>query len=301
MSISNTTTTTTTVQGSMDIVQTIDPLLKYSWFPNSQNYYFLHLHEIVYSFIFYHTIFTYIAPLINKIIFNGRYNKINNKKLKMDFDVHIVSMVQSFVSLYIIWPVLTLPMTSYNIATYQNDYCSMITSLSAGYFIWDLIVCLKYFSVYGFQYLIHAIFALATSLIPLLPVCQVWIPKFLLYEASTPFVNINWFIMQLISPSQKTGLRPVKIPNWLNLINGVLLMTIFFFVRILWGNLAQFVCSYQLYKYRSHMNLWKTRLSMVLAFVTFVLNILNVFWFSKMVKIAKKLSNSSNDNDKKRM
>lgn len=290
----------TTIAGSIQVIQTIDPLLKYSWFPKSQNYYFLHLHEIICSFIFYHVVSTYFAPLVNKIIFGARYTQITDRKLKIDFDVHTVSMVQAFISLYILWPVLTLPLTSYNIATYQNDYCSMVTSLSAGYFIWDLMVCLKYFNIYGFQYLIHAVFALSASLIPLLPVCQVWVPKFLLYEASTPFVNINWFIMQMLVPSKNSNLKPAKVPAWLNLINGILLMVIFFFVRILWGNLAQFIYFYQMYKYRSDMTTLKARLSVVLGSVTLVLNSLNVFWFSKMVKIAKKLANSSNGKEKKR-
>lgn len=294
------TSNNTTMSGLIEVIQTVDPLLKYSWFPKSQNYYLLHLHEIIYSFIFYQLVSTYLAPLVNKIVFGDRYIKIADQELKIDFDIHIVSMVQACVSLYILWPVLTLPLTSYNIATYQNDYCSMVTSLSAGYFIWDLIVCLRYFKVYGFQYLIHAIFALAASLVPLLPVCQVWVPKFLLYEASTPFVNVNWFIMQMLAPSKKSNLKPAKVPTWLNLINGVLLMIIFFSVRILWGNLAQFVYFYQMYKYRSDMTTLKVQLAVILAIITLILNSLNVFWFSKMVKIAKKLANLSNDKDRKR-
>ncbi|CAL9728650.1 hypothetical protein MOUN0_E02674 [Monosporozyma unispora] len=288
-----------TLASSQATIQTVDPLLKYSWFPQSKNYYALHLHEIVYAFLFYQFISSYIAPMINAFIFRERYTSIKDKKLKIDFDIHVVSMVQAFVSLYIIWPVLTLPLFTYNIATYQNDYCSMITALSSGYFVWDLIVCLKYIHIYGFQFLIHAIVALYGSLVPLMPVVQVWVPKFLVYEASTPFVNINWFIMQLTTPPSSSTLKPVKVPLWFNALNGVCLMAVFFIVRIVWGNLAQFMFFYQMFKYRHEMSTLKATLSFVLALVTLVLNMLNFFWFDKMLKIAKKLASPSNKNKKK--
>lgn len=289
-----------TISTSQKVIQNIDPLLKYSWFPNATNYYFLHIHEIVYAFIFYQVISSYIAPIINKLIFGERYTSIKDTKLKVDFDIHIVSMVQAFVSLYILWPVLFLPNFTYNIATYQNDYCSMITSLSAGYFVWDLIVCLKYIHIYGLQFLIHAIVALYGSLVPLMPVCQVWVPKFLVYEASTPFVNINWYIMQLTSSQPGSNLKPASVPMWFNALNGICLMVVFFVIRIIWGNCAQMMYFYQMFKYRHDMTNLKQNLCYVLALVTLVLNMLNFFWFFKMVKIAKKLAGNNDTNNKKK-
>ncbi|CAL9734289.1 hypothetical protein MOSE0_E02630 [Monosporozyma servazzii] len=288
-----------TLTGSQIIIQTVDPLLKYSWFSQSNNYYLLHLHEIAYAFLFYQTISSFIAPMVNRLIFGERYTSIKDEKLKIDFDIHVVSMVQALISLYIIWPVLTLPFFSHNIATYQNDYCSMVSSLSAGYFVWDLIVCLKYIHIYGFQYLIHAVVALYGSLVPLMPVIQVWVPKILMYEASTPFVNINWYIMQLTSPPTASNLKPVNVPMWFNALNGVCLMAVFFVVRIVWGNIAQVMYFHQLFKYRNDMTTLKAYLSLLLAFVALVLNILNMFWFNKMLKIAKKLSSPSDKNKKR--
>lgn len=293
--------TNTTVGLDSNIYQTVDPLLKYSWFPESTNNYYRHLHEIVYAFIFYQVISSYIAPRVNKLIFGERYTSIKDQKVKIDFDIHIVSMVQAFVSLYIIYPVLFFPCFKFNVATYQNDYCSMVTALSAGYFIWDLIVCLKYIHIYGFQFLIHAIVALYGSLVPLMPLVQVWVPKFLVYEASTPFVNVNWFIMQLTNTTgANNSSKPWKVPLWLNALNGLCLMAVFFVVRIIWGNLAQFMYFYQMWKYHNDMSGLKQCLCLILAAVTLVLNILNFFWFSKMVKIARKLSSNGDNSEKKK-
>lgn len=288
-----------TLTGAHTVYKTVDPLLRYSWFSQSNNQYLLHLHEIVYAFLFYQAISSFISPIVNRLIFGQRYTSIKDEKLKIDFDIHVVSMVQALLSIYIVWPVLTLPVSNNNLATYQNDYCSMISALSAGYFVWDLIVCLKYIHIYGYQYLIHAVVALYGSLVPLMPLNQVWVPKLMIYEASTPFVNINWYIMQLTSPPATSNLKPVDIPMWFNALNGVCLMAVFFVVRIVWGNLAQVIYLYQMYQCRADMSPLKASLGVILALVALVLNMLNMFWFNKMLKIARKLSSPGDKNKKK--
>lgn len=54
-------------------------------------------------------------------------------------------------------------------------------------------------------------------------------PIFILYELSTPFLNIHWFLDKL----QLTGSNY----QW---INGILLITVFFFSRIVWGLLNSY-------------------------------------------------------------
>ncbi|CCK69868.1 Tda4p KNAG_0D01160 [Huiozyma naganishii CBS 8797] len=258
-----------------------DPLAKFSWFPESESLYARHLHEIVYSFVFYQVLASYIAPRLNRVVFGKHYTGIKDAKLKLDFDIHTVSMVQCLISCYLLWPVLFLPHTV-SIASYTNEYCSMLTSVSAGYFIWDMIVCCTNYSLYGWQFVLHAAVALYGSLVPLSPMAQVWVPKFLLYEASTPFVNVNWFIMTLSKDRKRT-----VVPMWLNALNGLCLMAVFFSVRIVWGHIAQFIYLFQMWDQWHEL---PQKRAFVLGLLTIVLNLLNILWFSKMVKIARKLN-----------
>ncbi|SMN21021.1 similar to Saccharomyces cerevisiae YJR116W TDA4 Putative protein of unknown function [Maudiozyma saulgeensis] len=265
-------------------MERLDPLFKYSWFPESQSLYLSHLHEIVYSMIFYFFIHKFIAPVVNRIIFGKSYKSITNPNLKDDFDIHTVSMVQAFISLYILWPTLTIPLNT-SIATYWDHQSSMVAALSCGYFLWDLTICIKNYKLYGLEFFAHAIGSLYVMLISLRPCCQPWIGKYLLYEASTPFVNINWYIIQLTSGKDMTV--KTAVPTTLNLINGLCLMTVFFVVRIIWGSTANFILFRQFIK---EWDIVPTYRSIGLIALNLILTTLNIVWFYKMVKIAKKLA-----------
>lgn len=274
-------------------MERIDPLFKYSWFPESESLYLSHLHEIVYGMIFYFFVHKYLAPFVNRIIFGKSYTSISNEKLKDDFDIHTVSMVQAFISLIILWPTLNIPLNS-SIATYWDHQSSMVAALSCGYFIWDLTICIQNYKIYGLEFFAHAIGALYVMLTSLTPCCQPWIGKYLTYEASTPFVNINWYIIQLTSG--KDMAHKTVVPMWLNAINGLCLLLVFFVVRIVWGTIANIILFKQLF---NEWNLLPTYRAIGIVALNQILTLLNTIWFYKMVKIAKKLASKSSSDKKK--
>lgn len=259
-----------------------DPFLKYSWYPESESLYMRHSHEILFSFLFYLSIHYYVAPWLNKMIFGKAYTNIDNIKTKSDFDIHTVSMFQAIISLIIIYPVFYIP-TTVSPIDFQNDWISFAAAISIGYFIWDLFVCLTNFKLYGFEFLAHAIGSLLVISITLKPFVQVWGPKFLIFEASTPFVNVNWYISQMLRMGY-------TVPTWINIVNGLCLMSVFFFVRLIWGFLAIGLLLKELYKARADLPLGITAVVIIL---NLGFNILNVFWFSKMLKIVKKMAGGS--------
>lgn len=106
--------------------------------------------------------------------------------------------------------------------------------------------------------------------------------KFLIFEASTPFVNVNWFISQL---TREAG-RPV-VPMWLNAINGALLIVVFFVVRVLWGFSAIILLIGKLWQARAELPTW---IPMTIVPLNLALDALNLFWLTKMVQIARKMA-----------
>lgn len=269
-----------------------DPLLKLSLFRHSDNLYLVHLHEIVLSFVFYQFIlYPIIAPWLNKLFFGKHYTELESRKTKLNFDIHTVSMFQCILSLVLVYPILFTPL-SLNIATYYDPYSSLVSSLTMGYFMWDLCVCLRHFSLFGVGFLGHACASLFVFYSTLRPFCQSWVGKFLIFEASTPFVNINWYISQL----SRTSSKPV-VPAWFNVLNGILLIGVFFLVRIVWGFTAILLLLREMWKVWDQVPQW---LLLSIIGINILLDSLNVFWLSKMIKIAKKLASGNSSGSGKR-
>ncbi|AQZ11887.1 TDA4 (YJR116W) [Zygosaccharomyces parabailii] len=261
-----------------------DPFLPYSLFPQSDNLYLLHLHEILGALLFYVAVYQWVAPVLNRLIFGKHYTSIQKPKVRVDFDVHTVSHIQCIVTMYVIAPIIRRPM-DLNVVTYKDDLCAMASSVTLGYFLWDLGVCILHYELYGLQFMAHCLSSLYVVALTLKPFCLSWAGKFLLFEASTPFVNNNWFITQLSRGASK----PV-VPLWFNVLNGLLLLAVFFTVRILWGFTAILLLIHQMWKVRDQLPVLQT---CILLSLNVTLNSLNVFWFYKMLRIARKMANGS--------
>jgi len=106
-------------------------------------------------------------------------------------------------------------------------------SISTGYFLWDTIVSLKItLNRGGIGFLLHAISCFIGFLYSIKPFCGYFGFAFLLWEASTIFLNPHWFF-------DKIGMSGSKA----QLLNGVALLLVFFFSRLVLGNYT----SYQLF------------------------------------------------------
>lgn len=262
-----------------------DIFLQYRpWPEDSDNLFVLHWHEIAASFLFYYGI-QQLSPIISRKYFKD-YDKLGYK-MSLNFDVHVVSMVQSVVSILSVVPMWNHPSWKNRnedprsaILLYY-PYGGFVGSITIGYFLWDLYICLRHVRMFGVGFLFHAIAALTVFCCSLTPVALPWIPGFLIFELSTPFVNINWFASKM---------PPGTFPEKLTIINGLLLITVFFCIRILWG----FYSAYQILK--DFIAVWSEihkAFPIIIMSLNLIINVLNVTWFYKMLKIAKKHLDSS--------
>lgn len=246
-----------------------------------------HLHEILGAFLFYSAIHL-ASPALSSRLFGNAYKDMN-RKTKLNFDIHVVSTVQCIISVALLIP-------AWNNPGFQNrkedpfgsllgytPYAGFVSALTIGYFMWDLIVCLAYLHMFGIGFLIHAFAALYVFVVAVArPFCLMWMPAFLLFELSTPFVNINWFASRL--PAGAVSDRII-------LINGLLLLFTFFTVRILWGFYAIGLVAIDIYRIGDAIHIF---FPITVLLLNFSLDCLNVFWFSKMIAIAKKKLGGSN-------
>jgi hypothetical protein len=156
-----------------------------------------------------------------------------------------------------------------------TPYCGFVTTAALGYFIWDAIISLIYVKYFGVGFLTHGVVSSAVFYIGLGPFIAYYSAIFILFELSTPFLNLRWF-----------GLKfPNLFPSSFQLINNSILILIFFFVRICYGwYQASMLFTDFYYTYQDPR--FNTVGAVVIFIGNMILNLLNLYWFYRMVRVA---------------
>ncbi|KAF2638144.1 DUF887-domain-containing protein [Massarina eburnea CBS 473.64] len=199
-----------------------------------------HVHEILLGFFGYHAIMYFLSPMISRIVCPKAYNGFN-RRTRLNWDIHWVSMVQAlFINSAALYVIFTDPQRK------EMDWkgrlwgytpaSGMVQGFAAGYFLWDLQISTRYISLSGVSALLHAIGALAVTCIGFRPFGNYYGLSFVLYELSTPFLNIHWFCDKLSLTGSK-----------LQFYNGILLLATFFGCRIVWGTYQSFLIYSDIY------------------------------------------------------
>ncbi|KAI5797700.1 TLC domain-containing protein [Geopyxis carbonaria] len=194
----------------------------------------LHVHQVLIAFVAYHTIYIAISPLVSKICVPGIYNSFP-RRTQINWDVHVVSFVQSvFICALALWGMFndhdrnSWDNNSEDSALYRVFGYTVtggaVQGYAAGYFLWDLMISVYHVKIMGWGFVAHAISALLVFGLGFRPFVNYYAPIFILFELSSPFLNIHWFCDKL----NLTGSR-------IQLVNGFFLLGTFFLCRIVWG------------------------------------------------------------------
>ncbi|KAL6834404.1 TLC domain-containing protein [Trichoderma camerunense] len=193
----------------------------------------LHIHEVLLSAIFYSLIFWPISPILSRLIAPQHYSKLSRKR-RLNWDAHVVSFIQStLINIIALW-VMVVDQERGNMDQEERVWgytgaLGMVQALAAGYFVWDLFVTSLNLDVFGLGTLAHAIAALLVYTLGFRPFVNYYGPTFILWELSTPFLNIHWFFDKV----NMTGSRP-------QLYNGILLLFSFFSCRLIYGTFQSY-------------------------------------------------------------
>lgn len=212
-----------------------------------------HIHEIVGAVLVYHIIFEYLAAPISNLFFAQNYRSLSRES-KLRWNMHCASMVSCCFITTCAASVMYIDGERRGMNLEQRVWgytgaAAMVQAFATGYFVFDLLVMMRYHDVFGTGMLMHAVSCVITYTLGFVcgsanshvtranitkrPVFNYYGCVFLLYELSTPFLNIHWF-------TDKLHLTGTKI----QLYNGIMLVLVFFSCRIVWGTYA----SYQLWK-----------------------------------------------------
>jgi ABC-type transport system involved in multi-copper enzyme maturation permease subunit len=240
------------------------PTVAYDWIPLH------HLKEngdlMLISAAVWQAVFALSDRLSNSF---GSYRRLSPSK-KLDWRMHVVSMVHALLMVALCIPILNSKELQLDPVFGTTRYAERVYSIAGGYFLWDIYVSARYFSLTGIQFLFHGSVAFTVVLCLFRPIFQYFGAIFLMFECSTIFLNIHWFC-------DKTG----NSGGTFQLVNGICLLLSFFSVRLCFG-------TYQIYRLISSAvsNLYQYPMTLfwIYTLACITMQSLNFFWFYAMIK-----------------
>ncbi|KAG5944830.1 hypothetical protein E4U53_006815 [Claviceps sorghi] len=276
------------------LVELAQPLCDWAGLPALS----LHIHEMLLGALFYSVIFYPVSPILSRILAPEHYARLSRKR-RLNWDAHVVSMIQSLlINGLAIWVMMTdrerAVMTWEERIWGYTGGTSMIQGLAAGYFLWDLVVTSLNLDVFGLGTLAHAVAALLVFSFGFRPFVNYYGCIFILWELSTPFLNVHWFMDKL----DMTGSRA-------QLYNGLLLLFTFFSCRLVYGtyqsvrvfddiwaaigrNPSVSSLNSAAMRFASESSTVPLWLGAIYLASNLTLNGLNFYWFIMMVKAVRK-------------
>lgn len=129
----------------------------------------LHAHQVLASFLIYEGIFVILSPTISNTLFPNVYGRFP-RRTKVNWDARVVSSIQAtFVSFKALQVILgggddneahRSSMTRDDRLWGYSPSSGNVQAFAAGYFLWDVLLCVRHLDVQGVSALLHAVCAL---------------------------------------------------------------------------------------------------------------------------------------------
>lgn len=125
----------------------------------------LHVHQAVAVFLIYECIFTLLSPIISTSLFPNSYGRFP-RRTRVNWDARVVSTVQAtFVSFMALRVILgddegRSSMSRDDRLWGYSPASGRVQAFAAGYFLWDVLLCIRHLDVQGVSALLHGVAAL---------------------------------------------------------------------------------------------------------------------------------------------
>jgi hypothetical protein len=123
----------------------------------------LHIHEVLGAAFFYYLVQTRVSPWVSPKL-SSHYNKLN-ARTRLNWDVHVVSFVQSVLVCGVAAYVMLYDDERRNMNTEERVWgytggTGAVEAMGLGYFVYDLWITVQNLSMFGVGMLFHAMSAL---------------------------------------------------------------------------------------------------------------------------------------------
>ncbi|OQO06479.1 hypothetical protein B0A48_08262 [Cryoendolithus antarcticus] len=244
----------------------------------------LHANTLLLSALTYQTLFSLVSPPLSRRLAPKSYPTFP-LKTRLNWDIRVTGLVQAVFICTAALRVIASDPTRVG-STWEtrlwgySPAAGKVQAWAAGYFLWDILISTRWVDMYGPTAVMHAVAAFVVTMIGFRPFGNYYGVNFVLYELSTPFLNLHWMLNKL-SPT------PEEEPSDLQVYNGFALVGTFFACRLVWGTYQTWLLTQDM------LSAWRAGPVPQLLFWTYLLTNtaltgLNFFWFSKMVETLRK-------------
>ncbi|KAG7087439.1 hypothetical protein E1B28_013405 [Marasmius oreades] len=252
-----------------------------------------HLPTLINWFIIFNFVQLVISPIISSLV-STTYPTIKNKQ---KWHMHIISQVHVLAVLPLVLRCLSAEPLANDKLYGWDDRFGTLNAIAAAYFLWDTLNELILADNLGF--VLHGFACLVIYTFTFSPFLCYFATRCLLWESSTFFLNNHWFVLPgstLLTQTEEKGGRFLdktkQAGSTLQLVNGILLIAVFFCVRIVHGLWTSY-------------NFWRTIMGADLPFALYIayctgnllLNGLNLMWFRKMIRVLQRRFNNPQKNE----
>ncbi|KAJ6525724.1 DUF887-domain-containing protein [Mycena capillaripes] len=230
-----------------------------------------HLPLFLASFAVFNLVHLVAVPLLGRVFFPSQWTRMGARN-RNNWAVHICSQIHAAVILPLALRCLALPELDADRVFGWHERSGTVQAFAAGYFLWDSLDAIFNFEDIGF--VLHGLACFAIYLLSFQPFLAYYASRCLLWEASTFFLNIHW----ALDKTNRTG-------STFQLVNGIFLISTFFFVRLMYGGYTSYQFFQSLYNHRQEIS--TTALALI-SVGNVLLQGLNWFWLVKMLTALRK-------------
>jgi hypothetical protein len=234
-----------------------------------------HLPTALGSLVLFTSVHLVFAPLISRTLFGEHYATVKRRSERNKWAIRIVSQLHAFIVIPLALRCIGIKALDEDRLFGWDERVGVVHAVACGYFLWDTLDAIINYTDFGF--IVHGFLCLAIYTLSFKPFLAYFGVRCLLWETSTVFLNINWFL----DKTNRTGSK-------LQLYNGILLLAAFFGVRLCYGGKVSYDFWVSLYHHRDQIS---TVQLAVYGGGNLVLQGLNWFWFSKMIAALRKRFN----------
>jgi len=232
-----------------------------------------YLPTFLYAFIGFSVVHQVLAPLGSRKWFPVAFGS-KNARARNSWSIHVVSQVHAVIivpfALWVLWN--ESPARNQDRAFGWDEQVGYAHAIACGYFLWDSVDAIINFTDLGF--VIHGVACFAIYSMSFKPFVAYYGTRCLLWETSTFFLNIHWFL----DKTNRTG-------STAQFINGFFLLSAFFGVRLIYGGKVSYDFLHTLLQVRHEVPFAYV---FVYGFGNVILTSLNWFWFYKMISALRR-------------
>ncbi|KAJ1662636.1 hypothetical protein IW140_001062 [Coemansia sp. RSA 1813] len=210
---------------------------------------------------------------LSSCLFGKKFDALTPRQ-KYDWGVRVVSQAHAVSVVILSVPILFKEELIKDTLYGFDSYSAWVYSIVCGYFLWDIFISINDYKKQGLGFVVHAMASFSVYILSFKPSLQYYGASFIMFEASTIFLNINWWM-------DKLGLTGSR----LQFYNAATLLFLYFTVRIMFG-------SYMSYHMFEDLKAKGTRTPAALYYFYRIANhsvlVLSYYWFYLMINAVRK-------------